>query len=211
MHAQSPHIVGISGGSCAGKTWLTDQLLERLGGKAVRLSLDDFYLDKSHLSPGRRARLNFDHPKAIDWERLETVLSNFAEGRAAAVPRYDFATHGRLQGEREVKPAPIVIVEGLWLFRRPQLRKLFDLKIFIRTSRQLCVERRLQRDTAERGRTRKQVLEQLERYTLPMSERYVAPQEKWADAILEAPIKKNQILEMITRIETSRKEVGVGI
>ena len=55
------------------------------------------------------------------------------------------------------------------------------------------------------------MLEQLERYTLPMSERYVAPQEKWADAILEAPIKKSQILEMITRIETSRKAVGVGI
>jgi uridine kinase len=211
MHAQSPHIVGISGGSCAGKTWLADRLLAELGEHAARLSQDDFYFDQSHLSPARRARLNFDHPRAIDWERLEETLSQFAQGRAAAVPRYDFATHGRLHGDAVLKPAPILIVEGLWLFRRPALRKLFDLKIFIRSTPQLCTERRLRRDTAERGRTEDQVLEQLSRYTLPMSEQFVAPQERWADAVIDAPIKEADVLGLLKKIEASKNPLTVGI
>ena len=211
MHAQSPHIVGISGGSCAGKTWLADRLLWKLGERAARLSQDDFYFDRSHLSVARRARLNFDHPRAIDWERLEQTLSQFARGRATSVPRYDFATHGRLNGDAVLKPAPILIVEGLWLFRRPALRKLFDLKIFIRSTPHLCTERRLQRDTAERGRTRNQVMEQLSRYTLPMSERFVAPQEKWADAVIDAPISEDDVLELLSTIEAKENSLKVGI
>ena len=211
MQAESPHIVGITGGSCAGKTWLANRLLTSLGDRAVRLSQDDFYFDRSYLSPARRARLNFDHPRAIDWDRLETVLRDFADGRAAAVPRYDFATHGRLHGESMLSPAPILIIEGLWLFRRPTIRRLIDLKIFIRSTEQLCTERRLRRDTAERGRTRDQVMEQLSRYTLPMSERFVAPQEKWADTIVEAPIAEKAILKILNRIEAKENRLTVGI
>lgn len=205
------HILGISGGSCAGKTWLADRLASALGTRAARLSQDDFYLDRSHLSPGRRAKLNFDHPRAIDWTRLELVLRAFSEGHGAAVPRYDFATHGRLREEAHVTPAPIVIVEGLWLFRRAQLRQLFDFKIFIRSSPELCTERRLKRDIVERGRTRAQVIEQLERYTLPMSERFVAPQEKWADTVLEAPISEGDVATIVKQIKTTRNPLAVGI
>lgn len=208
---QLPHIVGISGGSCAGKTWLADRLTSALGHRAARLSQDDFYLDRSHLPPGRRARLNFDHPRTIDWSRLQLVLSAFSRGRAAAVPRYDFATHGRLQEEQQLVPAPILIVEGLWLFRKPQLRQLFDFKIFIRSSRELCTARRLKRDTAERGRTQAQVMEQLERYTLPMSERFVAPQEKWADTVLEAPVPEKDILKIVNHIKSNLNTQAVGI
>jgi uridine kinase len=211
MHAQKPHIVGITGGSCAGKTWLADRLLARWGHRAARLSQDNFYLDRSYLSPVQRARLNFDHPRAIDWTRLETTLSLFAQGRAAEVPRYDFATHGRLHGDAVLDPAPILIVEGLWLFRRPQLRKLFDLKVFIRSTTKLCKERRLRRDTAERGRTRRQVIEQLSRYTLPMSERFVAPQEKWADVIIDAPISDQSISDLLKKMETKINSLAVGI
>ena len=210
MEVQLRHIVGISGGSCAGKSWLADRLLSTFANDAVKLSQDDFYLDRSYLSPARRARLNFDHPRAIDWERLEKVLTNFAEGRAASVPRYDFATHGRLHEEAALRPAAILIVEGLWLFRRPQLRKIFDLKIFIRSSAELCTERRVRRDTAERGRTRDQVIEQLNRFTLPMAERFVAPQEKWADLVLDAPISEEQILNVVNEIKATRKNL-VGI
>jgi uridine kinase len=127
------------------------------------------------------------------------------------VPRYDFATHGRLQEEEQLSPAPVLVVEGLWIFRKPQLRQLFDFKIFIRSSRELCTTRRLKRDTAERGRTRAQVLEQLERYTLPMSDRFVAPQEKWADILLEAPVGENDIFNIVNRIKSNLNTQAVGI
>jgi uridine kinase len=202
MQAESPHIVGIAGGSCAGKTWLADRLQKLLGAKAIRLSLDSFYRDQSHLSPAQRARLNFDRPAAIDWECVENVLSDLSQGRSASVPRYDYVTHGRLRDEFRLDPARIVLFEGLWLFRRPTLRKLFALKVYIRSTPGLCTARRLQRDTAERGRTEEQVLTQLKRHTLPMFERFVAPQEKWADVVLNAPVQENDVLKLADRIES---------
>ena len=203
MQVEWPHIVGIAGGSCAGKTWLADRLQKRLGCKAARLSLDNFYHDQSHLSAARRARVNFDRPQSIDWKRVEAVLSDFLQGRTAAVPRYDYVTHGRLRDDLVLNPAPILIVEGLWLFRRPAVRKLFGLKVFIRSTNDLCTERRVRRDTTERGRTREQVLDQLHRHTLPMFEQFVAPQEKWADVILDAPIQKNDVSHLADQIEAA--------
>lgn len=200
MQGNGPQIVGIAGGSCAGKTWLADRIAESLGTKARRVSLDSFYLDRSYLPIGRRARLNFDHPRAIDWLHVETVLRDCAEQKCFTVPRYDFATHARVAGDSSFEPAPVILVEGLWLFRRAAIRDLFTLKIFIRAPRELCVERRLTRDTRERGRSREQVLEQMNRHTLPMFERFVAPQEKWADVILEAPVSAIELSQLKNRI-----------
>lgn len=211
MDFESPQIVGIVGGSCAGKTWLADRLESILSPDAARLSLDDFYLDRSHLSPARRASLNFDHPRAIDWERLEQVLSNCGEGKAVAVPRYDFATHGRIKAESTLRPSKVIILEGLWLFRRPSIRRRLDLKIFIRSSNDLCRKRRIERDIRERGRTVEQVTQQLERYTVPMFERYVAPQERWADVVLESPFGDETVEELARGIRAKLLSFAVGI
>jgi uridine kinase len=200
MDGIGPQIVGIAGGSCAGKTWLADRLSEGLSGNAIRISLDNFYLDRSHLPAGRRARLNFDHPRMIDWALFEQALKNCASRKGFSVPRYDFATHARQGNELACNPAPVVLVEGLWLLRNPAIRRWLSLKIFIRAKRDLCVARRLERDTRERGRTRDQVLAQLERHTLPMFERFVAPQEKWADVVLEAPVSATEVSQLKNRI-----------
>ena len=200
MSRRLPQIVGIVGGSCAGKTWLADNLQKRLGRGAARLSQDDFYLDRAHLSLARRGRVNFDHPRAIDWRRLEQALSRCASGQSALVPRYDFATHSRLELDQTVEPAPVILVEGLWLFRRLSLRRLFDLKIYIRGASELCAQRRLQRDTQERGRSLKQAEEQWRTQTEPMFHRYVAPQERWADLVLETPISQEQVDRLAERL-----------
>jgi uridine kinase len=209
MQGNSPQIVGIAGGSCAGKTWLADRLFEEFAGEAVRISLDNFYLDRSHLSTGRRARLNFDHPRAIDWVAFEQVLRRCAAREGFSLPRYDFATHAKVAGESVFESAPVVIVEGLWLFRQPVIRRLFSLKIFIRAPHGMCVERRLARDTRERGRTREQVMTQLKRYTLPMFERFVAPQERWADVILEAPVSDVEVSQLRNRIAEKFYAFGI--
>ena len=187
MGANQPHFVGISGGSCSGKTWLARRLQENLGKEAALLSLDDFYLDRSHLSRGRRARLNFDHPRAIDWDRFESVLGRFAQGLEAAVPRYNFETHSRETEEPLLAPKPVLLVEGLWLFRRPSVRRLFQQKIFLRLPGRVCEGRRVERDIRERGRTEQQVKEQWMRHARPMYERFVASQARWADLVLETP------------------------
>jgi uridine kinase len=213
MSRLSPHIIGIAGGSCAGKSWLAENLRERLGNQAVRLALDDFYLDRAHLGAARRARLNFDHPRAIDWARLEDVLASFAAGESARVPCYDFATHCRRSPGGMLDPAPVIIVEGLWLLRRASVRKYFMLKIYIRGDEKLREDWRLRRDTLERGRTASQAREQWQRQTRPMFWKFVAPQERWADVVLEAPVREADVAMLAGRLNEAmaRDHEMVGI
>ena len=168
-------------------------------------------MDRSHLSPARRARLNFDHPRAIDWQRLEKTISQFSRGRGASVPRYDFVTHGRIPGDSNIESRAPSHRRGPVALSPPHIAQTVDLKIFIRSTAELCKKRRLQRDTTERGRTRQQVLEQLSRYTLPMSERFVAPQEKWSDLTLDAPVSENQVFQIVNKIQANHKPLTVGI
>src|SRR5258707_12999777 len=131
MSRTIPVLVAIVGGSGSGKTWLAEKLLAALGGKAARLSLDDFYRDRSPLSPARRAKINFDNPRAIDWPGFERTLRQCLAGKATRVPRYDFKCHTRLAASRVLKPRPIILVEGLWLLRRAPPRPPLRLKIFL--------------------------------------------------------------------------------
>jgi uridine kinase len=181
-------LLAIVGGSGAGKTWLADRLADRLGVLAGRIALDDFYRDLSHLPPARRLQVNFDHPRAIDWPLLERVLNNLRAGRPTEMPRYDFATHCRRPQAVRWRPRRVVLCEGLWLLRRPSLRRLFDLSVFVECPAPLRLRRRIERDTRERGRTRASVLRQYRRDVQPMYLRYVEPQKKWAGRVLESPV-----------------------
>src|SRR5438093_5669770 len=147
----TPRLVAIVGGSGAGKSWLTDRLQKVFGEKAARLSLDDFYLDRSHLLPSQRARVNYDHPRAIDWPGLEQFLQDCQAGRMCRLPRYDFATHSRSMRRDLWHPKPLVLVEGLWLLLRPASRRMFAFSIFIDCPAWLHLRRRLARDRVERA------------------------------------------------------------
>ena len=181
---RSPILVAIVGGSGSGKTWLAGKLQAALGPKAARLSLDDFYHDRSGLSPARRATINFDHPRAIDWESLERVLLDCCAGKAARLPCYDFKTHSRLRSSKLLKLRPIILVDGLWLLRRPSIRRLFDLRVFLVCPASIRLRRRLARDVLARGRTRASIEKQFWTTVQPMHLKYVAPQARWADVVL---------------------------
>src|SRR5215472_3948540 len=183
--AQSaPLLVAIVGGSGAGKTWLAKKLQIALETDAGRLSLDDFYRDLSHVHLARRTKVNFDHPRAIDWPYVEKALEELRAGRSVHLPRYSFKTHSRLPDRGVFTPKPVVLVDGLWLLRRPSLRGVFSLKIFIDCPARTRRRRRLARDLRSRGRTRAGILEQLRKTVQPMHARFVAPQQKWADIVL---------------------------
>jgi len=177
-------IIGIAGGSGAGKTWLAEQLTASLAPDVVRLSMDDFYLDRSHLSLARRATLNFDHPRAIDWRALEAAVRRLRAGRPAQVPCYDFSTHCRRSSQSSLFPKAVVLVDGLWPLYRPSLRRLLDLRIFLACPARTRLRRRLARDLKARGRTAESVRQQFRLTVEPMHRRFVEPQAKWADLIL---------------------------
>ncbi len=187
--AAMPRLVAIVGGSGSGKTWLADKLQAVLGKKsAARLSLDDFYRDRSHLSPARRALVNYDHPRAIDWNRFESVLRDCLDGRPTRVPKYDFAQHARLPSFRHFRPAKLVLVDGLWLLHKPALRRLFCFRIFIDCPAKIRLNRRLARDLLLRSRDPASVQRQFRDAVEPMNTRYVVPQKRWVHKNLDTPI-----------------------
>jgi len=195
-------IVAIVGGSGAGKTWLAARLQRAFGPQATRLSLDDFYYDLGHLPSRARAKINFDHPRTIDWESFEKVLRDCRAGRDTQVPQYDFATHTRRLEQKTLIPTPLILVEGLWLLWLSQVVDLFDLKIFLECPAQLRLERRLERDVAERGRTPGSIREQFSKTVAPMHEQFVAPQAKWADIILPEPPDEMALTGLIQTIQS---------
>src|SRR5262249_38795781 len=183
-----------------GKSWLADKLQAALGPKAGRLSLDDFYRDRSHLSPAQRARLNFDRPSAIDWTSFQRVLTSCRHWRKVRIPRYDFKTHCRLSRSRVLKPKPIMLVEGLWLLRSPRIRKLFGFRIFLDAPTQLRLRRRLARDVTDRGRSRKSVRDQFRKTVEPMHRKFVDPQGRFAHIVLQSSWGGREIDHLANRI-----------
>ena len=204
----SPFLVAIVGGSASGKSWLADRLQKFLGDNAARLSLDNFYLDRSHLPPGRRARINYDHPRAIDWKSLEKVLQACQAGRATRIPRYDFATHSRHRDTQLLRPKPVILVEGLWLLHRRALRRIFGLSIFIECPARTRLDRRLARDVALRGRNRESVRRQFLECVEPMHALHVAPQAHRADLRLRAPVKKSDLNRLVKHLTLKIMSTG---
>jgi uridine kinase len=199
---KQPLFVAIVGGSGSGKTWLADKLKAALGPKAGRLSLDDFYRDRSRLSPAQRARINFDNPAAIDWPAFERALDSCLHWKETQVPRYDFRTHCQLPRSVALKPKPIMLVDGLWLLRSARIRRFFGFRIFLDSPVQLRLRRRLARDVTGRGRSRKSVKEQFQRTVEPMHRKYVAPQVRWADVVLHADWDTQDVRRLTMAINT---------
>lgn len=195
----STRLIAIVGGSGAGKGWLSAGLHRLLGENAARLSLDDFYQDRSALQPGLGEDINYDEPGAIDWDQAEQVLHDCQNGRATRVPRYDPITHRRVSAGDTWQPKPLVLIDGLWLLWRPAIRRLFDLKIYLDCPESLRLRRRLTRDVASRGRTDAGVRRQFRLTVAPMHRQYVAPQQQWADLVLSQPLKEAHVGQLANR------------
>lgn len=197
-----PYLIGIAGLSGSGKSELATQLAARLDGCAV-LTLDSYYHSQSHLSMEARAKLNFDHPDALDWPLLTAHLDSLGHGDTIEEPRYLFDRHTRSHETRTVRPEPYLIVEGILTFHRPEVRERLDLKVFVATAPEECFRRRLERDIAERGRTAECVREQYENTVLPMAVEFVLPSRDFADVVVsgEEPIGKSvyQVLQYLDR------------
>jgi len=150
----------------------------------VLLSLDSYYRDRSDLSPEERAELNFDHPDAIDWDRLVGDVRSLSENEAVDVPQYSMETHTRKRDSTTVEPEPIVIVEGILALYHDRILDQLDLSIYVQTDPDVRVLRRIRRDIEERDRTVDGVIEQYLSTVKPMHEQFVEPTKRKADIII---------------------------
>ena len=193
------HLIAIVGGSGSGKTWLAERLLEQLGPDAGRLSLDDFYRDRSQLSMADRDRTNFDHPNSIDWAFFRRCLKGICTGAPVELPIYDFATHTRRVETSTWQLRRLVLLDGLWLLRRAELRQLYRLSVFVDCAENIRLERRLARDQRERGRSGESVRRQFTQHVAPMHNRFVAGQARQADLVVASPTPPAQLAEITAR------------
>ena len=146
-------VIAIAGGSGSGKSKLAAALVASMGqDHAILLPIDAYYHDLAHLGSEEREAVNFDHPDALDLDLFAAHIDALRSGRAVACPTYDFTTHCRLPDTAKISPRNTILVEGILVASRADLRATFDTLIFVATDAELRWQRRLQRDQHERGR-----------------------------------------------------------
>ena len=178
-------IIGIAGGTGSGKTTVVHQIMNEMPQTEVGiLSQDSYYKENNHLSYEERALVNFDHPRAIDFDLLVQHLKDLKSGKTIEQPVYSFITHNRTDDTIVTHPRKVMIVEGILIFTNPELRELFDVKIFVHADSDERLIRRLKRDIAERGRDMEEVLNRYQTTLKPMHQQFIEPTKVFADIII---------------------------
>ncbi len=178
-------VIGICGGTGCGKTTVVNQIVNDLPqGEVTVLSQDHYYKDTSELTYEERTKINFDHPNSIDFDLLLEQLTALKEGKTVEQPIYSFVEHNRTNETVTTSPRKVVIVEGILVFTNPQLRDLFDIKIYVHADSDERLTRRLKRDIAERGRDLNEVLNRYQDTLKPMHQQFIEPTKEFADIIV---------------------------
>ena len=177
-------IIGIAGGSGSGKTTVVKAITEQLKENVVVIPQDSYYKDLGHLSEEEKRVHNFDHPDSIDFDLLRSQLKELREGRTVEQPIYSYITCGRSQDTLSIKPADVIIVEGILIFTDPKLRKLMDIKIFVDADDDDRLMRVMSRDIVERGKTVEWVIERYSNTVKPMYLQFIEPSKRYADLII---------------------------
>lgn len=178
-------IIGIAGGSGSGKTTLTRKILDQFDSTQIlHITHDSYYRDISSYGTCDQAAINFDHPDALETSLLISQLKDLREGKSIRQPQYDFVTHKRKSAAITITPRPVIIVEGILLFADSELRALCDLKVYVETGERERLNRRLNRDSLERGRSVDSILAQFESTVKPMHDQFVEPSKIWANIVL---------------------------
>lgn len=182
-------LIAIAGASGAGKSMLARQLCARIGQSrnSEDVSIiheDNYYHAQSELTFEQRAQINYDHPDALEHQLLADHLRRLRVGQAIEVPKYNYTLHTRQNETVPQEPKRVLIVEGILVLHDPELRDLFDLKIFVDVPLDICLIRRLRRDMLERGRSLDSILDQYESTVRPMYHRFIEPTKRYADIIV---------------------------
>ena len=192
-------IIGIAGGSGSGKTTVVRAIANQLKENVVVIPQDSYYKDLSHASEEEKRTHNFDHPDSVDFDLLHEQLQELKEGKTVEQPIYSYLTCGRSKDETlTVKPADIIIVEGILIFTDAKLRQLMDIKIFVDADDDDRVMRVISRDIAERGKTVDWVIERYTNTVKPMYHQFIEPSKRYADVIIPQGGHNQVAIDMIS-------------
>ena len=176
--------IGIAGGTGSGKTTLTRHLKEHFGDAVTVIGHDSYYKRQDGKTYEERSKVNYDHPDAFDTDLLIEDIKRLRRGETVHCPTYDYTIHDRAEKTVTVRPARVIIVEGILIFQSRELCDLMDIKIYVDTDADVRILRRIVRDVRDRGRSLESVVNQYLTTVKPMHEQFVEPSRKYADIIV---------------------------
>ncbi len=177
-------VIGIAGGTGAGKTTVAREVTEDVSDSVTRIPMDNYYEDLSHLDFEARADVNYDHPSAFEWELLRDHLDALLSGQPIEMPQYDFTVHNRKDECVVVEPTDVVILEGIFALYDTDINEMLDLQVYVETDADVRILRRIERDVVQRERDLEGVIDQYLSTVKPMHEQFVEPSKKHADLII---------------------------
>lgn len=191
-------IIGIAGGTGSGKTTVVEQIIQELDILDIGVIYqDDYYKDLSHLSYEERTKVNFDHPRSIDFDLLVEQLKQLRSGKSIEQPVYSFKEHNRTDRTKKLTPKKVMIVEGILLLNNPALRELFDVKIYVHADSDERLIRRIKRDIEKRNRTLDEVISRYQNTLKPMHLEFIEPSKEFADIIIPNNKFNNVAIEVV--------------
>ncbi|CAB3369436.1 Hypothetical predicted protein [Cloeon dipterum] len=216
-----PVLIGVSGGTASGKTTVCTRIMERLAEETAEKHItcicqDSFYraLGEADLAKARKGNFNFDHPDAFDHELMLRTLTSLLEGKSCFIPEYDYTKHS-VSGMTSINPSDVILVEGILIFYYPELRNLFQLKLFVDTDADTRLARRVIRDIKERKRDLDTVINQYTRFVKPAFEEFCLPTMKYADVIIprggENTVAINLIVQHVWNILQEQEDKGTKL
>ena len=198
-------IIGIAGGTGSGKTTVVNQIIKQLPTDEVCvISQDSYYNQTDNLSYEERTKINFDHPRAIDFDLLVQHLKKLKLGKTIEQPVYSFVTHNRTTDTVLTHPRKVVIVEGILIFNNEALRDLFDIKIFVHADTDERLVRRVRRDITERGRDIDEVLNRYQDTLKPMHLQFIEPTKNFADIIIPNNKRNTVAIDVVRTVINDR-------
>lgn len=201
-------VIGIAGGTGAGKTTVARLVTENVGEAVTRIPLDNYYEDLSHLELAEREAVNYDHPSAFEWDLLRDHLRKLSEGQSVEMPQYDFEQHNRTDEPETVTPTDVIVLEGILALYDEAINEMLDLRLYVETDADVRILRRIRRDVIERGRELDSVIDQYLSTVKPMHEQFIEPTKKHADLII--PEGANSVAVNLLEEKVQAEVEGTG-
>lgn len=204
-----PVFVGISGGSGSGKTFLAKKLLDTIGAdKAVMIFQDNYYKPKSQVPKDENGVENFDVPEAIDLDAFLSDLRTLQRGQAIQRQEYTYNHPSKKPATITIAPAPVVIVEGIFLYSIAEIREMLTLRLFVDAGDVVKIKRRIERDARERGYDLDDVLYRYQHHVLPAYKVYLEPYIYLADIVIPNETDSTRATEVVAAFLTSKINQG---
>ncbi|UJR09840.1 hypothetical protein I4U23_014065 [Adineta vaga] len=205
-----PFLIGVAGGPCSGKSTVCQKIVDELqitaevdrSSRVTVIPMENFYKPKTdeQRDMALRGSYNLDHPDAFDEKLLFRTLKDLLNGKTVKIARYDPGKYEHVKGVLDtIEPVPVIIIEGILVFYFPEIRNLFQMKLFVDTDADTRLARRVLRDMKEHGRNLEHVLAGYTNYVKPSFEDFCLPTKKYADVIIPRGADNHVAVDLIVQ------------